>query len=775
MKNKKTIILLTICCVLVIGMIVYSLIGKKESNPAKNYITNAVVAKDVSMLFMSNDDLNRIENDRFDGKNDNWYVSYMNGMYELGYFSTKDIKPTEADAYEIFTYRNLDSLFTNIGIVDKKLLAYVNNNKASAKITYDEWKNIYDLLVEQCDKDGNIQKKNIVIAATPSNVATLEKWTLASNAGKLKYSGINVDYYIDKEVSAYIRDDELLLIGDVISEKIAYKNAWVVSIDGGKIKTYVCGVIREFVITDKISNYSNVVADLTVEKKKLTSYTIKEKTVSGKVMAYDNEKIEIDKLGVYNLSKDIKVYKTFGTLETKNLKDILVGYDMGKFFVDNDEVVAVVLDRDVNADNIRVLIMNTGFTDIFHDLVEVSSDTGIVVTSGDNVYKVNPGEVVRFDLNNEQLKNGRIILTPEGVNSKITINSIERGYGNPSYRGTIELAASNGRIVVINELPVEKYLLSVVPSEMPYTYNIEALKTQAVCARSYAIKQIKQNSYSAFGAHVDDSTNYQVYNNSLEQEASTIAVEETYGKVITYEGEIINAYFFSTSCGSSTDTMVWGTNTPYIKGKLFSNADTDMDLTDNTTFDSFIRMTYETFDSEYPWYRWNVTLTLEDITKLVNENISKICDSNQSCVYVKKSDGSFVNEHIDNIGNVKKIEIGDRGQGGVLNYIIIYGSDMTIRVDRELNIRKLFNMSNYTIKRLNGSDVNGFSLLPSAYVIFDPIATDNLLSGYNIIGGGYGHGVGMSQNGANFLGKNGCGYEEIIQFFYENVKVEKIY
>ena len=84
-------------------------------------------------------------------------------------------------------------------------------------------------------------------------------------------------------------------------------------------------------------------------------------------------------------------------------------------------------------------------------------------------------------------------------------------------------------------------------------------------------------------------------------------------------------------------------------------------------------------------------------------------------------------------------------------------------------------MSNYTIKRLNGSDVNGFSLLPSAYVIFDPIATDNLLSGYNIIGGGYGHGVGMSQNGANFLGKNGCGYEEIIQFFYENVKVEKIY
>ena len=66
-------------------------------------------------------------------------------------------------------------------------------------------------------------------------------------------------------------------------------------------------------------------------------------------------------------------------------------------------------------------------------------------------------------------------------------------------------------------------------------------------------------------------------------------------------------------------------------------------------------------------------------------------------------------------------------------------------------------------------------MLPSAYAVFDPIVTDNLISGYNIIGGGYGHGVGLSQNGANYLGKNGSSYEEILKFFYTGIEIKKIY
>ena len=101
-------------------------------------------------------------------------------------------------------------------------------------------------------------------------------------------------------------------------------------------------------------------------------------------------------------------------------------------------------------------------------------------------------------------------------------------------------------MLLINELALEEYLYAVVPSEMPTYYGIEALKVQAVCARSYAYRHLLANSLSRYGAHVDDSVSYQVYNNIPENEESVLAVKDTYGRVIEYEGEIITAYYFST-------------------------------------------------------------------------------------------------------------------------------------------------------------------------------------------------------------------------------------
>ena len=84
-------------------------------------------------------------------------------------------------------------------------------------------------------------------------------------------------------------------------------------------------------------------------------------------------------------------------------------------------------------------------------------------------------------------------------------------------------------------------------------------------------------------------------------------------------------------------------------------------------------------------------------------------------------------------------------------------------------------MEGYNIERLNGSTVTSFAMLPSAFAIFDPVIVDGRISGYNIVGGGYGHGVGLSQNGADYMGKQGMNYEEIIKFFYNEVEVKKIY
>ena len=91
-------------------------------------------------------------------------------------------------------------------------------------------------------------------------------------------------------------------------------------------------------------------------------------------------------------------------------------------------------------------------------------------------------------------------------------------------------------MTVINELPMESYLCRVVPSEMPASYEMEALKAQAVCARSYAVRQMQDYAYPEYQAHVNDSVEYQVYNNSYPADTATQAVKDTTGQVVWYQG-----------------------------------------------------------------------------------------------------------------------------------------------------------------------------------------------------------------------------------------------
>ena len=114
-------------------------------------------------------------------------------------------------------------------------------------------------------------------------------------------------------------------------------------------------------------------------------------------------------------------------------------------------------------------------------------------------------------------------------------------------------------LLVVNELDLEMYLRYVVPSEMPSSYEKEALKAQAVCARTYACARIREKTWENYHADVDDSVESQVYHNMEAQPETDAAVAETEGKIITCGGEPIQAYFFSTSCGKTSTDEVWNT------------------------------------------------------------------------------------------------------------------------------------------------------------------------------------------------------------------------
>ena len=169
---------------------------------------------------------------------------------------------------------------------------------------------------------------------------------------------------------------------------------------------------------------------------------------------------------------------------------------------------------------------------------------------------------------------------------------MEKSYGNPEYRGTLEVALQDEGLLLINDVLIEEYLYAVVPSEMPNRFGVEALKVQAVCARSYAYRQLLNNSYSRYGAHVDDSVNYQVYNNVQEKEEATEAVRETYGEVASYDGNPITTYYYSTSCGHTSDNSVWGGNPdscPYLVSETVNPDREETDLSDEETFAEYIR------------------------------------------------------------------------------------------------------------------------------------------------------------------------------------------
>lgn len=380
--------------------------------------------------------------------------------------------------------------------------------------------------------------------------------------------------------------------------------------------------------------------------------------------------------------------------------------------------------------NIRVLIKNNGFLQITHNQVELESKSGMILEGKGKQIEVLPGEHVIITPDHELFQDSSICVYPKSDEEQITVCSLKRGYGNPSYRGTMELFATAEGIVLINELSVEAYLCAVVPSEMPISYELEALKAQAVCARSYAYAQMKKYGYPEYQAHVDDSISYQVYGNSKEQEKTNQAVKETCGQCIWYKDEIVKAYYYSTSCGKTTSVQAWGTKENEKNGYLKSV--------------SVCNDKKQDYEASLPWYRWEITIGKEELKNLLELNLGVT------------------------LGTLKKVSVSKYGPGSVALEVEIQGSKGSALVKTENKIRAAFGGGNYQILRQDGKSVEAQKLLPSAFITIQQQGENYLISG-----GGYGHGIGMSQNGANKMALEGKNYIEILTFFYCGVIIEK--
>lgn len=297
------------------------------------------------------------------------------------------------------------------------------------------------------------------------------------------------------------------------------------------------------------------------------------------------------------------------------------------------------------------------------------------------------------------------------------IGSITKEQENIDYQysnyGKVKLLHS--KTGEVEEFDMDTYLLGVVCSEMPASYEEEALKAQAVVARTYTVYLI-QNGGKHDGADVCDDSNCceawitkearferwdedkrEEYWNKIEE-----AVNSTKGKVIKYNGEIIKAFFHSNSGGKTENvSVVWGgADLPYLQSVETSGEDAYLQYASEleiskTDFETKIKEKYPDFEIDY-----------NDI----------------NCIEVKEfTDGN----------RVKTIKIGN--------------------------------------KELSGVEVRTLLGLRSAHFTYE-INRDNIK--FSVIG--YGHGVGMSQTGADSLAKQGYNYEDIIKHFYTGVEIVDI-
>lgn len=608
-------------------------------------------------------------------------------------------------------------------------------------------------------KDGQFQDKTpvaneeLLILGTAETVEGLEEKEVYTDKGIYIFED-EIDWtpYLYQSVQAVAEENKILHINNLLQREVKMENCLITDNTTDSVTIFSEGFRVALPCKNLSAQFSDEVVDIYLTNGSITKISTKKESISGKILSIRQDGIELEGYGVVPISEAFRFYETYGEYAEKSSYGLVVGYDAAKLIVAEGEICAAVLEAPLSLEKIRILIKTTDFEDIVHGSVNLRAQGEYEISYGDETAYLNNGEELALNSVSEYLGQERVILTPQSEDARLEITSIERSYGTPSYAGSIEVLKDSGGLVIVNEVDLETYLYGVVPSEMPASYELEALKAQAVCARSYAYHQILLNGYASYGAHVDDSVSYQVYNNLPTDDKVIQAVNETAGKVLKFGEEVATTYYFSTSCGYTTNETIWKNGleeNTYISGKLLNDTMERLDLTDEEAFRNFIlNEEYETYDSVESWYRWDMTVPVEQITE-------NVCE-------------------IENIGKVEDIEVTERNEGGVVQKVLVTGKKGEVEITYEHAIRVALNGKGQTITRTYGKETTGGNMLPSGFFVIDRVEEDGELTGFRFRGGGFGHGAGMSQNGANHMAETGKTYEEILNLFYEGTTLSDI-
>ncbi len=709
----------------------------------------------------------------------------MNNEDKAVEFSQEYIMAEELAPLLSFTYYDIEEWQKQIGEIVKGQLSYQELEELLKHMgvwEYVEYKQetgfrtvprevffqVYGQIVDLLDVDGRVMLEDRIFIGSEEKEG---QWLTQKG-----YEQINggMSYLRKYDMfQVYTLDGAVVGLVKRLEEPLTWENVFIHDAGEGMAQVLFEKELFEIEIPQLDEQIKDTICDLEWTEKAVTAIYKKEDMVQGTVLSYDEKKIEISGYGALAHNGDLKVYKTYGTVEQLDESKLVIGNLMADFVVAKEQVCGIILKEPAELEQIRVLLLNGespyypeiyikanegGKLSFLDQEQSLEKDTMIKVS---DFWKEQEEGYLRIDTKTDQ---GRLFLTDE--------NGAPISLG---YQGGFEIRKYLEGYSVVNELSLEDYLCGVVPSEMPASYEKEALQVQAVCARSYACIQLANNSYAGFGANVDDSVNYQVYNKQEPEERSTLAVQDTVGEVLKYQGEIAEAYYYSTSCGFSQGVDVWNLQENeaygYLAGISLLTEEKDLDLSQEEVFAEFIQnKEYAAYDSDSAYYRWQAQLDVSRYLEAVNEAVAERKGANKDHVQILDENGKVCDLAPFQLGAITKIQALERSAGGVLKSIQIFYEKGSILVTTEYNIRKILGAAVTSMTDKDGNGIVSMTLLPSA--AFTVVPNE---SGFFIYGGGYGHGIGMSQNGANGMAKAGLTYTEILQKFYQNVTIENIY
>lgn len=422
-----------------------------------------------------------------------------------------------------------------------------------------------------------------------------------------------------------------------------------------------------------------------------------------------------------------------------------------------------------SSDVVRVGISSNGFATWVYKNISIFGTAEILICDGDMVVANFPANTnLKFTLNNDgtitvtqddgtiitQISNTVRILCPNGL---LGVKDLKRAGTQALYHGAFELAkTNNGYFNLVNLIEVEDYLKGVVPNEMPVHFGLEALKAQSVSARNYVLSPRTKSSPNY---DVVDSVASQVYfGANTEKPLSNRAVEETEGIVALYDWELILAQYSSTAGGYTesysnafsdpSSKEFPSKEKPYLKAKPDILSQTPLNTEEAAA--AYYKSRPDAYDIRSSYFRWTREWTADELKNALQSTLA----AQSATGFVKPAFKKG-----DTLDDLIELKVVRRGDSGKIIEMEVVTKSQTYKVFKELVVRRLITKDG--------------KALPSANVVFDNEKDENgNLVAVKAYGGGFGHGVGMSQYGAGFMATElKLPFDKILKHYYTGISL----